>query len=138
MVLFVWKANIWSIDIRYWSNTRYRRNLSLVNNTICPNGQNNASSSTSTFYSYQNYIMKPHAFTEYKCLEKWSYNILFNSNENIHLVMYLPVLRICFVQFINTIHIKLLFHNSTMLLLRGDSEGQTFFKRIYNLCCQEA
>lgn len=65
-------------------------------------------------------------------------NILFNSNENIHLVMYLPVLRICFVQFINTIHIKLLFHNSTMLLLRGDSEGQTFFKRIYNLCCQEA
>lgn len=82
--------------------------------------------------------MKPHALTEYKCLEKWSYNILFNSNENIHLVMYLPVPRICFVQFINTIHIKLLFHNSTMLLLRGDSEGQTFFKRIYNLCCQEA
>lgn len=52
--------------------------------------------------------------------------------------MYLPELRICFVQFINTIHIKLLFHNSTMLLLRGDSEGQTFFKRMYNLCCQEA
>lgn len=77
--------------------------------------------------------MKPHAFTEYKCLEKWSYNILFNSNENIHLVMYLPVLRICFVQFINTIHIKLLFHNSTMLLLRGDSEGQHSLSE-YTIC----